>query len=1042
MGPAGAAAAAIGSAAAAAGGTPAGAGGSAPTAAGAAGASGAPTAAGAGAAGDTNAALVAPSAGTASSAVTACPGVSTPIGTQGTCASTGNATVTGSTDATALINNQVSSVVTGGGTGATSAQNTSVNNVSSTGTALGQTGVSVAGGVPTTVAGAPIAELGTGQTNAASGAAQAAGVSSQNVVRNSSVAAVQVSGPSSAPVKVQSSHVVNVGNVGSATAASGTAVALPVATPAAADIVAPVPAAAISPETSVGGLAIQNNVTGQTSSTTTLPGATAPSAPVVVSQVQQVAVTSGSAATAGSASVAAGGSSTAATGSVTNATGSVTNATGSVTNSASSATNITNAASSTTNAVGSTTNAAGTVTNGAGSVTNAASGAASAVGVSAHNLVTTSANVNVQVAGQNFAPITVMIQMLTNILNHGVASATSGTAAATGTQLVGPAGANVGTVRQPIAAGANATSGNASALGSSVTNQASLASSAVVHVAGNNYDPINLFLGMFITLTNWGFGSATSGSAQTISGQGVASVNAAGATTGSASAIGLQAMNDVDLQANAQVQIDGSNFAPITVWVEMQTTIDNTGQAAAQSGDSLAVGHTDPRASGTGTSSAAPETGATGAAPGTGAPAASARPATATPTPLPAAGVRLSGSVEMSSPSGAHGSSLLRASTNVDQAAAPPAQAVAQPNAAPAAVAAPGIHAWSGDAACLGTSTELAAANRQLSQVASQGGPGRGPSNASLYAISTQHDVSCQAGFAGANATPTPRPTPTPAPDTNRANRASLANDRTQPLLQPSAHPADDTSARTTGPTRHTGSSGSPKSHSTIQSNGLFGSIVGIALEDAWPSPDGPLMPVQTRRVIRGAASGGEVGRSANGFGQADDVPLPNQIIPGGPPLPDQQIIARATRGAAPSSRPPARRGSSAAMSEAMAEDSVAQPETEDQPAPDSPQTGVLGIFVPLGPTADWPQAEPVPVPELVIRPHADSVADGALPVDPLAAAVAALGAVVLAASTARERRARVWLQKIRRTGAALAATVKLHARAVARIGLGVLRIW
>ena len=950
--------------------------------------------------------------------MTACPGVSTPIGTQGTCASTGNATVTGSTDATALINNQVSSVVTGGGTGATSAQNTSVNNVSSTGTALGQTGVSVAGGVPTTVAGAPIAELGTGQTNAASGAAQAAGVSSQNVVRNSSVAAVQVSGPSSAPVKVQSSHVVNVGNVGSATAASGTAVALPVATPAAADIVAPVPAAAISPETSVGGLAIQNNVTGQTSSTTTLPGATAPSAPVEVSQVQQVAVTSGSAATAGSASVAAGGSSTATTGSATNAAGSATNA------------------------AGSATNAAGSTTNGAGSVTNAASGAASAVGVSAHNLVTTSANVNVQVAGQNFAPITVIIQTLTNILNSGVASATSGTAAATGTQLVAPSGANAGAVRQPIAAGANATSGNASALGSSVTNQASLASSAVVHVAGNNYDPINLFLGMFISLTNWGFGSATSGSAQTISGQGVASVNAAGATTGSASAIGLQAMNDVDLQANAQVQIDGSNFAPITVWVEMQTTIDNTGQAAARSGDSLAVGQTKPHASGTGTTGAAPETGASGAAPGTGAPAASARPATATPTPLPAAGVRLSGSVEMSSPSGAHGSSLLRASTNVDQAAAPPAQAVAQPNAAPAAVAAPGIHAWSGDAACLGTSTELAAANRQLSHVASQGGPGRGPSNASSYAISTQHDVSCQAGFAGANATPTPRPTPTPAPDTNRANRASLANDRTQPLLQPSAHPADDTSARTTGPTRHTGSSGSPKSHSTIQSNGLFGSIVGIALEDAWPSPDGPLMPVQTRRVIRGAASGGEVGRSANGFGQADDVPLPNQIIPGGPPLPDQQIIARATRGAAPSSRPPARRGSSAAMSEAMAEDSVAQPETEDQPAPDSPQTGVLGIFVPLGPTADWPQAEPVPVPELVSRPHADSVADGALPVDPLAAAVAALGAVVLAASTARERRARVWLQKIRRTGAALAATVKLHARAVARIGLGVLRIW
>jgi hypothetical protein len=843
--------------------------------------------------------------------------------------------------------------------------------------------VSVAGAVPTTTASAPIVDLGTGQTNAASGAAQAAGVSSQNVVRNSSVAAVQVAGASSAPVKVQSSSVVNVGNVGSATAASGTAVALPVATPATPDVAALVPSAPTSPDISVGGLAIQNNVAGQTSSTTTLPGASAPSSPVLVSQVQRAAITSGSAATATSANV-----------------------------------------------VSARTAAAGTSATTSGSITNAASGSTTALGVSAQNVVTTSANVDVQVGGQNFAPITVMIQTLTNILNNGVASAVSGTAAATGTQLVAPAGTTTGAVRQPLAAAASATSGNTSALGSTVTNQASLASSAVVHVAGNNHDPITLFLGLFITLTNWGFGSATSGSAQTSGGQAVASASVAGATTGSASATGLQATNDVDLQADALVRIDGSNFAPITVWVDMETTINNTGQAVAQSGDSLAIGRTEPRP---GDAAAA----AAGAAPRAGSAAAATPTASPTPTPLPASGVRLTGSVEMSSPSGSQGSSSLTARTKVDQAAAPPGQAPVQANSVPAAVAAPGIHAWAGDAACLGTSTDLAAANRQLSHVASQGGPGPGPSNASSYAISTQHDVDCRGGFAGANATPTPTAVPGASP-------ASPAEARPQA----SAHPAEQASADTTthrpGASGRTGSGGPSKSHSTILSDGLVGSIVGVSLDDAWPAADAPLMPVQTRRAIRGAGSGGGVGRSASGTGEPEDLPLPNQTIASLPPMPDQQVVsARASRAAgAAGSRQPAPGASPAAV----ADDSIAQPEAGDgvagEAAPVVSQTGVLGTFIPLGPTAEWPPAEPVPLPDAVVGPHADAAADGALPVDPLAAAVAAVGALVLAASAARERRARVWLRNVRQRGIALGATLKLHARAAVRIGLGVLRIW
>jgi hypothetical protein len=838
----------------------------------------------------------------------------------------------------------------------------------------------------------PLPDLGTGQTNAASGAAQAAGVSSQNAVRNSSVAAVQVNGPSSAPVKVQSSNVVNVANTGSATAASGTAMALPVATPGAAGAAAPAESAPTSPDTAVGGLAIQNSVQGQTSSTTTLPGASAPSSPVLVSQVQQVAITSGSAATARSANAASAGAPAAGLG------------------------------------AGATAN-----------VTNASTGSASALGVSAQNVVTTSANVDVQVGGQNFAPITVMIQTLTTILNRGLASATSGTALATGAQLAAPATATTGAVRQSLVGAASTTTGNAAAVGSSVTNQASLSSSAVVHVAGNNYDPINVFLGLFITLTNWGYGSATSGSAQTIGGQAVASGATAGATSGSASATGLQATNDVDMQANALVQIDGSNYAPITVWVDMETTIDNTGQAVAHSGDSQAVGRAEPGAGGARTTSSAA---APAAAVGAGSSTQAAQTPTRTPTPLPASGVRLAGSVEMSSPSGSQGSSSLKASTRVDQASPAPAQAQAQASPAPAAVAVPGIHAWSGDAACLGTSTDVAAANRQLSHVASPGSPGAGPSNVSSYAISAQHDVDCRGGFAGANATPTP----TLAPGANPTGLASGANGQTAP-----SDAADHASgSNVTRQAVRGGSGGSSKKHSALVTDDPFGTIVGVALDDAWPAADGPLTPGQARRPIRGSAPGGVAGRSAGGPGESDDIPLPNQIIASVPPLPDQQVPVRATRGAAGASAGPARQsargGPSAGPSAPMPDDAVAEPEPPDEAvATDSPAdapTGVVGRFIPLGPSADWPQADEVPLPGAVIGARADSAGTGALPIDPLAAAVAALGTAVLAASATWDRRGRVWLRNARRTAGALGATLKVHARAALRVGLSILRIW
>jgi hypothetical protein len=196
-----------------------------------------------------------------------------------------------------------------------------------------------------------------------------------------------------------------------------------------------------------------------------------------------------------------------------------------------------------------------------GTGTRVSTGASTAQGLAASNQVNTNATTSVHIGGENFAPITILVDAITQISNVGVASSSSGDATAA-------AGAPSAT-HTPAAS-----SGAAHAVGSQVVNHADIRSMATVQVSGDNYSPINLILNLAAQFVNWGIGVASSGDAS--------------ASTGAASATGLQVSNLVNMWASASVDIDGNNYAPIVIEVHFNTLIDNTGVAAANSGAAAA----------------------------------------------------------------------------------------------------------------------------------------------------------------------------------------------------------------------------------------------------------------------------------------------------------------------------------------------------------------------------------------------------------------------------------------------------------------------
>jgi hypothetical protein len=404
--------------------------------------------------------------------------------------------------------------------------NKSTLNVADAGGSQAGSGIAVALS-PTAVAGATSTAT-SGPVVADSGAAVANGVSAQNNVTNQANAVARVGAANQAPVTVSSSNTVNITNQGQANAQSGDAWAVnggSVPSMALSQTVVAGSAPTTS-DVSATALANQSGVTNPTTANlTTVGGSPANTAPLNVSQVESVTGTSAGGATATSG---------AACGAVSCAT------------------------------VGSGT---GTTVAAAGSTT-AVSGSAQAQGVIANNTVNTNALARVQVAGQNYSPIQIIIRSVTNIVNVGSASAGTGSAIAGGGSTT------------TSGAGGKASSGDVQVTGADVNNQINLSASAAVHVAGDNYNPIKVVLKFIVSLVNQGSADGQSGDAQ--SGQD-GSGNAF-AQSGSVSALGLRALNLVNLWASASVDVDGNNYAPIYVYIGFDTTIYNVGTARAMSG--------------------------------------------------------------------------------------------------------------------------------------------------------------------------------------------------------------------------------------------------------------------------------------------------------------------------------------------------------------------------------------------------------------------------------------------------------------------------
>jgi hypothetical protein len=193
----------------------------------------------------------------------------------------------------------------------------------------------------------------------------------------------------------------------------------------------------------------------------------------------------------------------------------------------------------------------------------------------AQNTVNTNAAASVHVGGQNFAPIKIIIDSITQIFNTGVASSNSGDATSGGARTSGSA-----------PTGQTASSGSAQATGARIQNTIDLRSSAAVRVKGNNYNPIDIVLNLTANLFNTGVGVASTGDAQASGGGSGASGGAA--TSGAASATGLEVMNLVNMWGVASVDVEGNNYAPIVVQIHFKTNIDNRGMAVANSGNASA----------------------------------------------------------------------------------------------------------------------------------------------------------------------------------------------------------------------------------------------------------------------------------------------------------------------------------------------------------------------------------------------------------------------------------------------------------------------
>jgi hypothetical protein len=827
-----------------------------------------------------------------------------------------------------------------------------------------------------------------GLTTASSGASSATGISASNTVANTTTTAVQVDGTSQAPVNLLSSENVAVANRGASDAQSGAAWAVAAgAVGSPSGVTAPIVAGAAptSNSATATGLQAQNTFSSSTSTTAISAGGAANTAPITIDPGQQLV------------SVANRGTATATSGAACAAAAACSSAT--------------------------------TGTTGLAGASQSASGAADARGLEARNQVTTDATVVVRVRGQNFAPISVLIDSIAQIFNLGVGQSTSGDSTTSGW----------GVSSASLANQASASSGSALAAGAVVQNRIDMRSSADVQVEGDNYSPITVVLDMAANLVNWGIGLARSGDAQAGSG---ASPTGQSATSGAASARGLQVFNLVSMWADATVDVEGDNYAPITVDVHFRSNIDNRGLAVAQSGN-VAAGSS---------ASASPvqlpaDRSASSAAASSAVSAGGSNQARTSAIGGNALAISNSASSSISSDqlASANGGNAISGTTITNLLRSVPSSnwnPTTDANLAPTLPldAQDGLNSRSGSSTAVGLHSDLSQSNAQLvactnpqigctaqnsanlsasvadspTNLASEAGDGTRPG---------PHDPGTSAVVQGAFVNATPTPTPTTSVSTNTGS-SPVSSDGGSGGRRASVPP-------------QTVSHTIVSNVSTTPDVSASGHVVVVDLWDRWPGRRLPPMPDPTAQN----ATHTTVEASLDAWPGTDELPLPDVHI--APQTGSGQPAGRANVAG--------RRGVAASLD--------GQAEADDQPIE------LLAVFE-VDPWSVWPAIDDLPTPgQTALSPGVASVQtdtlpdeaapaaqDGAGPVDltPVALLLAAVGAVAagvwrwrvpllaLVTTWHNQLAAGAWLTSVRR----LSGQRLSRAQAFLRMTVGILRLW
>lgn len=803
----------------------------------------------------------------------------------------------------AQLNVQVSTGATGGGSGSVAVQSQAVTTVDRTGQASAESGMAVAlTPAPQPTDGVAVSGQTTDRTVATSGDAAATGLQSQNVVNNTAQASIQVQGPSSGDIKVESANRVVITEDAHASASTGNVLAAPGGTPSPAAAATPVPATAglVGGATSMPvastGLAVQNRVdlTMQVAAT---PWPSA-SGTITVQQAGGVTIENRGVAVAVSDEACAGANcptptrveplanSTPVPVPSASATVGATSSTGAV------GTPGSHSDSGGVGSVGATTAGDAPTTPSKGD-TRASSGSAQATGLEAQNVVNTDANVQVRVQGENRGLIHVLVESIVQIFNFGWAWARTGDAVAAngGASDLGASGGAAGTTTV-------ASSGEVQATGAQVDNRVDVHSSASVRVAGDNYSPVNLFIELFARISNFAFGRAASGDARAAGGSGLSGQGANGSTasSGSAQATGLEAQNLVNMSAAATVDIEGSNYADVFVRVRFHTIIENEGGAHAVSGKAESIGDLGaPAAKGSSSGSDRSSGSASQGTGGTGHWSGVAKSGDAK-----AQGHNSSvqvASVQHASGNGSGPGLDVTLPSISNSLPDPPADVgtggASLPDALQPLIDPVGdVHAESGSASSYGFQTGDAATNVQVGHAANPGSSEASATNSYEFDVEIRGDSDARTGFAGVNATPTPMPRPDQEEPRSGGNGGSESQQSEGAGGSERESGYHEVNARLVS--HQSWVSGNRQSGD----EGMFRSRVNVSVPSRWPEFEQPLMPGQ--RLLRAGVSparSGAVGTGFSGDAQGRSAGTWMDVDPMGawpafelPPMPGQVV--------------------------------------------------------------------------------------------------------------------------------------------------------